>query len=389
MCFFGLMLGVATPRAATPPISEWKLPPLDGELAGEFAIPLLNPAPKVQWKLTVRTETPRERTVEILANGEGARLRGAARLDPAGEGTWKIDESMVDLGAWFRAVPLFAPAIAGASSAGTLTFSGEGTWRGGTFGGRATLSLREGRLDDPVHKILLEGISVDVIFEDLATLRTAPEQVFTWRSGRYDVVPLGVGRIEFEMDKDEVRVTSALIDVFGGELQVGSLVVSTGRPEFTVDAKMVGVAVNEVLFLLPEVLSEARGRLDGHIALKRDTGGIEIGAGNLSLRPGDTAELRLAPTPGLLSGSMPPAVLQHYPGLRKIETGEMPLRAELLEVTFTPEGDAAGRTAWVHVAGGPVDPNLQAPIDLTVNVRGPLQSLIKFGTNSRLRFGDK
>ena len=80
-------------------------------------------------------------------------------------------------------------------------------------------------------------------------------------------------------------------------------------------------------------------------------------------------------------------VLQHYPGLKKIEMGEAPLRAEELEVTFTPGGDSEGRTARVHIAGGPVDPNLKAPIDLNVNVRGPLQSLIQFGTNSRLRFG--
>jgi hypothetical protein len=65
----------------------------------------------------------------------------------------------------------------------------------------------------------------------------------------------------------------------------------------------------------------------------------------------------------------------------------MPLRAESLEVTFTPTGDDAGRTAWVHVTGGPADPALRAPIDLTMNVRGPLQQLIQFGTNSRLRFG--
>jgi hypothetical protein len=188
------------------------------------------------------------------------------------------------------------------------------------------------------------------------------------------------------MSDEQVRVTSALIDVFGGELQVGSLVMSTERPEFSVEARLVNVAVDEVLFLLPSVLTDARGRLDGELALKRDAAGIQIGAGNLSLRPGETAELRLS-TPGLISGSLPEAVLQYYPGLAKIETGEVPLRADVLEVTFTPEGDAAGRTAWVHLEGGPVDPNLRAPIDLTVNVRGPLQALIKFGTDSRLRFG--
>jgi hypothetical protein len=368
-------------------MADWILPPLDGELAGVLSVPVLDRAPKLNWTLAVRTKKPRERTVEFVVQGEGARVRGEARLDPAGEGTWRVSEAEINVTEWFRVAPLFASDMAGAGAGGTLSFTGEGTWRSGVIDGKATFSLREGRIDDPKHKILLEGISVDVEFTDLATLRTAPEQVFTWRSGRYDVVPLGVGRIEFEMDRDEVRVTSSLIDVFGGELQVGSLVMSTLRPEFSVDARMIGVDVDQVLFLLPPVLASARGQLDGHVALTRDDSGIKIGAGTLSLRPGETAELRLAPTPGLLSASIPATVLQHYPGLRKIETGETPLRAETLEVTFTPEGDADGRTASVHIVGGPADPNLKAPIHLQVNVRGPLQSLIKFGTNSRLRFG--
>jgi hypothetical protein len=365
----------------------WILPPLDGDISGEFRVPLLDQAPNLKWTLTLRTEKPRERSVGFLIAGPGVRIRGDLQLDPAGEGTWHVVEAELNLGEWFRVAPLFAPAAAGITVAGNLTFTGAGTWRDGVIDGTAIFSLREGRVDDPEHKILLEGISVDVEFEDIATLRTAPAQVFTWRSGRYDVVPLGVGRIEFQMDRKEVRVTSSLIDVFGGELQVGSLVMSTQRPEFSVDARMVGVDVSQVLFLLPPVLTDARGRLDGHVALKRDASGLQIGAGNLSLRPGETAQLRLAPTPGLLSSSLPPMVLQHYPGLTKIEMGEAPLRAEELEVTFTPGGDAEGRTARVHIAGGPVDPGLRAPIDLNVNVRGPLQSLIRFGTNSRLRFG--
>jgi hypothetical protein len=386
-CLLALTLGVAGAHGAQSERADWVVPPLDGELSGVISIPILDRAPQLKWKLAVRTEKPRERSVEFAFEGEGARVLGEARLDPAGEGTWRISKAEINVTEWFRVAPLFAAEMTGAAAGGTLSFTGEGTWRSGVVDGKATFSLREGRIDDAKHKILLEGISVDIEFAELATLRTAPGQVFTWRSGRYDVVPLGVGRIEFEMDRKEVRVTSALIDVFGGELQVGSLVMSTQRPEFSVDARMAGVAVDQVLFLLPPVLADARGRLDGHVALTRDDSGIKIGAGNLSLRPGETAELRLAPTPGLLSASIPPTVLQHYPGLRKIETGEMPMRAEQLEVTFTPEGDAAGRSASVHVVGGPSDPNLKAPIDLTVNVRGPLQSLIKFGTNSRLRFG--
>jgi hypothetical protein len=136
--------------------------------------------------------------------------------------------------------------------------------------------------------------------------------------------------------------------------------MSIRRPEFSVDAQMVGVAVEQILFLLPPVLTDARGRLDGHLSLKRDASGLQIGTGNLSLRPGETAELRLAPTPGLISSSLPSMVLQHYPGLREIEMGRCPCGRRRSEVTFTPLGDAAGRTAWVHVTGGPGRSKLSA-----------------------------
>ena len=367
----------------------WKLPPLDGELTGELSVPLLSPSPQLTWKLSVRTARPHEREVDFSLAGPGVKIRGEATLDRKAEGTWRVVEGEVTLAEWFRVGPLYAATLAGMDTGGTVTFSGNGTWRDGELGGVTVISVREGRIDDPARKIALEGISVDVEFTDLATLRTAPAQVFTWRSGRYDVVPLGVGRIEFDLDREAIRVTSALIDVFGGELQVGSLVLSMQRPEFSVEARMAGVDVGQMLFLLPPVLREASGRMDGSVALKRDASGLHIGAGNLSLRPGETAQLRLAPTPGLLSASIPPTVLQHYPGLKAIEMGEAPLRAETLEVNFTPWGDAQGRTASVHVTGGPVDPKLRAPIDLNVNVRGPLQSLIQFGTNSRLQFGTR
>jgi hypothetical protein len=391
VCVLSVVLGAALTRAAAPGAADWKLPPLDGELAGEFDPVLLGGAPKLKWHLTLRTEKPRERTVAFRIEGYGFRVSGDARLDPLGEGTWRIAEAEITLGEWFGwLAPRVLPDLAAASGSGTLQIRGEGTWRGGKLGGRASLSLREGRIDDPARKVMFEGISVDVEVSDLAARRTEPAQVFTWRSGRYDTVPLGVGRIEFAVDGDDVRVNEAAIDVFGGELRVGSLEMSTSRPEFSVVARMSGIAVDQILFLLPPVLSEARGRLDGNVALKRDATGIQIGNGRLALREGETADLRLAVKPGWLTTSLPPDIVKYFPGFQKIESGAIPIRARVLEITLTPLGDAQGRTAWVHVEGGPTDPELTAPIDATVNVRGPLDQLVKIGaelgTNSRLRF---
>jgi len=61
--------------------------------------------------------------------------------------------------------------------------------------------------------------------------------------------------------------------------------------------------------------------------------------------------------------------------------------ARELEIRLTPEGDAEGRTARVRLKGGPADPALRAPVELEVNVRGPLDSLVQFSTHHRVRFG--
>jgi hypothetical protein len=392
-CAIALLLGLLPTGVAGAEPKDWKLPPLDGEISGDFGMVLAG-SPVLKWRLRVRTEQPRERVVEFQLEGRGFRLLGDARLDPMGEGAWRVAEAEINLAEWFAALaPRFFPDLASASAGGTLRLHGEGTWRGGVLGGRATLSLREGRIDDSARQVMLEGISVDVEFADLAAPRTEPEQVFTWRSGRYNGIAIGVGRIEALLDGEEIRVNNAAIDIFGGELRVGSLVMSTRKPEFSVTAEMNGVEVGQILFLLPPVLSEARGRLDGNVALSRDSSGIQIGDAKLNLRQGETADLRLAIKPGWLSTALPPEVVKYFPGFRKIETGEIPIRAKVLEITLTPLGDAEGRTAWVHLAGGPSDPELTAPIDTTINVRGPLEQLVKIGadlgTDSRLRFSGK
>ena len=390
-CVLALLLGFPTGHAAAVSPRDWKLPPVDGELAGEFSSTLLGGSPTLKWTLKVRTEKPLERTVEFTVEGRGMRVEGDARLDPIGEGSWRLAKAEIDLAEWFGwLAPRWFPDLTAATAGGMMRLDGEGTWRNGVFGGKANFSLREGRIDDPVRQILLEGISVDVAFADLAARRTEPEQVFTWRNGRYNGIAIGVGRIEAMLEGDQISVNNAAIDVFGGELRVGSLVMSTRKPEFSVNAKMSGVAVDQILFLLPPVLSEAHGRLDGDVSLSRDATGIQIGNARLNLREGETADLRLAIKPGWLSTALPPEILKYFPGFRKIETGEIPIRARVLEITMTPLGDEKGRTAWVHVAGGPSDPELTAPIDTTVNVRGPLDQLVKIGaelgTNSRLRF---
>ena len=384
---FGPTIGRAAPLPPRSAVPQWKLPPVDGELSGEFDAKLLGGAPKLNWKLKLRTAKPRERAVEFLIEGLGLLLRGDARLDPLGEGEWHLAEAKIDLGVWFGwlAPRVAPPDVANLSVAGTVHLRGDGTWRGGELGGRANIRLENGRVDNAQRKVTLEGLAYDLAIEDLHARRTAPAQVLTWTSGHYDVVELGAGRVEFALDGDKVSIAIATISVFGGELAVRAVEFSTQRPEFSASAQMTGIDVGKLLFLLPRILQRATGRLDGFVDLTRDAKGIAIGDGYLGLREGVKAEVQFVPTPGILSAALPPAINKIYPGIAQMETAGVPLIADQLELRFMPRGDDEGRTAFIHLAGRPADATFKGPIDLTTNIRGPLNEVFNVGANSALR----
>jgi hypothetical protein len=114
--------------------------------------------------------------------------------------------------------------------------------------------------------------------------------------------------------------------------------------------------------------------------LARTSQGIAIGGAYLGLRKGETAEIQFVPTPGILSASLPPQINKVYPGIAKVESEGIPMLAESLELQFAPEKDSLGRTAWVHLAGRPVDPGFKGPIDFTMNIRGPLEEVLNQST---------
>jgi len=383
-CWLGSLLGAALAFGAEAP--SW--PGIVGEIHGRLES--LPSAPALQWSLTV---TPGESGLPkfaVRAEGEGTLLEAEIELLAAAPEVvhWWLKTVELDLARWSEALAAQWPALAGATLGGRVRMSGEGEWRDGKVSGQVLVRLSDGRVDLPAKKLTLEGLEFALQIDDLAARHTAPAQVFTLRGGHYDTIALGAGRVVFALDGDRVQVAEAVLETLGGRMVLAPFTVDLSNPDITVAARAEEIDVTLLLPLLPPILAEAHGRLDGELAFRRDaSGGLQIASGRLGLRPETKAELRLLPTPGLLSGSLPPRVLQAYPGLIKIETGEMPMRADRLEVHITPAGDAEGHSATVHLEGGPVDPTLRAPLVFDLNVNGSLEPLVKFGTDSRLKLG--
>lgn len=362
-------------------------PPLEGEVAGRFDAGLFPGAPEVEWRATVRRAGERRHWEAMLA-APGLRLRVTAKLDPQGAGEWSAEIDELELADWFPAVqPLLPRHLAALTVGGQLRGAARGTLVAGLLSGSADLRLRAGQIGYPPTKVRVEGVNLDLAELDLGAWTAPPGQLLTWTRARIDSLETGPGRVEFGFAGQALLVARGEVALLGGEVAVGNTALALDRPEVQVDAEARGLDLARIVALLPPVVAAASGRLDGRLSLRRDAGGFQLGTGRLALREGESAEVRLAPSPGLLSGQLPELVRRHYPGLVQLEAGGVPLVARELEILLTPEGDVEGRTARVRLKGGPADPALQAPVNLEVNVRGPLDSLVQFSTHHRVRFG--
>ena len=382
------LLGAALALGAESP--SW--PGIVGEIHGRLeALPA---APALQWSLTVMLGENGLPKLAVRAEGESTLVEAEIELLAAAPDAlrWRLKSVELDLARWSETLAAQWPALAGATLGGRVRVSGEGEWREGRLSGRVLFQLTEGRVDLPAKKLTLEGLELTLQIDDLAARRTAPAQLFTLRGGHYDTITLGAGRFVFALDGDNAQVTEAALEALGGRLVLAPFALSLAQPELTIAARAEQIDVTLLLPLLPPILAEANGRLDGELTFHRDAnGGLQIAFARLALRPETTAELRLLPSPGLLTGSLPPKVLKYYPGLMKIETGEMPMRADRLEVHITPSGDSEGHSATVHLEGGPVDPSLHTPLVFDLNVNGSLEAvaplLMKLGADTRLSVG--
>lgn len=137
-----------------------------------------------------------------------------------------------------------------------------------------------------------------------------------------------------------------------------------------------------------ERIRSAEGRVEGTIRLLlNEDGTVNLGDSELHLAPGSVATIVFKAAPGLLTNYIPPAVRDAYPGLTAIEQGETPLEAKVLRLTYFAHGDVDGKTARIRIEGRPKDPRLVAPLELDVNVSGPVEKLLRQMSDTRLHFG--
>ena len=139
--------------------------------------------------------------------------------------------------------------------------------------------------------------------------------------------------------------------------------------------------------LFPTANAKASGLADGRIPMHYGPQGFGFSHGWLALKPGTPGTLRID-QPGLLTGNLPPQNVA-YPTMKAVETGLLNLRVDTLRAEIYPPDAPAGRSVQIIIAGQPLDPKVKAPVTFEVNVNGPVEKLIQWGLDSRMKISTK
>lgn len=342
--------------------------------------------------------------VALAATRPGADLLVELRPagDDAGGWRWTILRGSLDLAElWPLAREKLGPAAEGWSASGRIELAGGGIWsdESGPVG-EVRLALREGWARSDELDVELNGVEFDAITTELGTGTLPARQVL--RVGKISAAGAELEglRVVFGLDAGQVlEVVGGEVAFLGGVVRLRPFRMPLARPAVDAAADVEALRLDEAARLLPWLIQSAQGRLHGRVELAWNTEkGLRVRDGGLNVVDSEHAVLLLAPSPGLLTGSMEkkfrffrgrglrwmgihnPA----YAPLKEIEMGREGLRVESFTVDFWPDGPGVGRTAVIRIAGRPTGGKLVKEVKLDVNFHGPWSEFLAFGLNNEL-----
>jgi hypothetical protein len=379
---FAAALAFSVATDATAAAGRWPL--FAGSLAGELT-PFGEDGPRLRWRVTAHPPESEIRRFSWQLDGEGVAARGTVTATPAtGAFAWAIESATLPLSAWLPVVARrFSLPLDGVEAGGRVQVEGEGDWTGEKPSGTLRVRWEDGSLRAPDGGWELSGIGAAATY----SLAGDGEAAVSVAALRYGPLALTEGGLDVRLGSD-LRASVARLEVkgLGGTITLDPFDVPLAQPAAAVTVRLAGLALEDLLALLPEALAAARGRLDGEFGATWSAAeGLQLGAGWLALAEGADASVRLVPTPGLITGQLD-ASNPAYAPLQRVELGRTALDVSLLRASFTPNGDANGRTATLRLQAEPVDPQLKAPLVIDINVAGPLDRLLKLGMDGRVSF---
>ena len=239
--------------------------------------------------------------------------------------------------------------------------------------------LGRGRVSDGrvrSGKAAVEGVAADVPFESGALFRTIERPFVTFKSAKAGNMLLGQGRFEFQLTPGGVFVDRLEVGWCNGSLNAYSVHLDFKNPkdDFIVYADRIDLGA--ALMMVMPFKGKMEGVLYGRFPVGFDKGHVKLSTGYLYSLPGQGGKLRLDDHKQMQA-------LLDKSGIRG--DIQMPLSKALSDMDFNtfkmelePKTNGDG-TLRIRMVGHSNDKAWPAPVDLNMNLNGPLEDLLNMG----------
>jgi hypothetical protein len=389
-----LILALAMPgRAALPALGYF------GALQGDITPKDL---PALHWTLTAAAPANGKQSANFELIGDGLHLSAKVDADAATGGlSWEIVEGRIQLGTWFSALAArYAPALADSSVTGELILAGRGGLVDLKPVGEFSVSCPDASVKNATQGWALDGFSFAGDFALAPGFAVKSSRPFALGIRTITTNRLGARSFSLSARLENIAglfVESARIEIAGGEVDAYPFTLPLSPLSVETRLRIQRVGLQDFAQLIPSGLADIRGRIGGELRLRwTEATGIKLGVGHLEIDEVEPTVFSLAPSPGLLTSSIP-ARIEFLPGrigrwlsfrnegyddLHAIEMGRTPLKVNSLKMQLTPDGDDQGRSAHVEIEATPQQPDgAVQKVSFTVNVAGPLSALLNLGMN--------
>lgn len=382
------------------------LPPLDGSFSGDL-LPLGQSKLGIHWTVTVATSGVGERRFALELTGLGVKVKADGGVTPESSGTWRVGEAEVDLAQWFAVIAeRYFPDITGFQAAGTISASGGGTITSLGFSGPLHFALSGGSVAAEGNKWALRDISGQLECPNFPNWISSGPQRLNFGVLTVAELSLKNGWIDYEIESaGRIRVRRLQMEAMGGVVTCGEFVVDATNAPIEVPIQLHGIRLEEMQSYLPKSVAEAHGRIDAEVRMRWSAeGGLEFGQGSLRLLAGESASIRLAPSPGFLTSQVPTRIevlpawtgwigrrlSQPFPAhqtLEAIENGEQALIVESVEALLEPGDPNNDATVVLHIVAHPTQTDRVKKVRLNIRVGGPLADVLRYALSDQISFG--
>ena len=222
----------------------------------------------------------------------------------------------------------------------------------------------------------VEGLAAEIPFESGVFFRTIERPFVSFTRAKAGNVRLDQGRLTFQLTPQELFIDRMEIGWCKGSLNAYSVHLDFKNPkdDFLVYADRVDLG--EALMMVMPFKGKMEGLLYGRFPVGIEKGRVKLSTGFLYSLPGQGGKLRLDDNTSMQS-------LLTRAGI----TGDvqLPLSKALSDVDFTtfkmelePKADGGG-TLRIKMVGKSNDKEWPAPVDLKLNLHGPLEELLNMG----------